>query len=61
MILMIREYINRIICQLTSLAVSIVIPIIFLKLYIIQKPMESIFLVMNYRFSKSLPDYVQNK
>jgi hypothetical protein len=59
--LMIREYINRIICQLTSLAVSIVIPIIFLRLYIIQKPMESIFLVMNYRFSKSLPDYVQNK
>ena len=61
MILMIREYINRIICQLTTLAVSIVIPIIFLRLYIIQKPMESIFLVMNYRFSKSLPDYVQNK
>lgn len=59
--LMIREYINRIICQLTTLAVSIVIPIIFLRLYIIQKPMESIFLVMNYRFSKSLPDYVQNK
>lgn len=59
--LMIREYINRIICQLTNLAVSIVIPIIFLRLYIIQKPMESIFLVMNYRFSKSLPDYVQNK
>lgn len=59
--LMIREYINHIICQLTSLAVSIVIPIIFLRLYIIQKPMESIFLVMNYRFSKSLPDYVQNK
>lgn len=59
--LMIREYINRIICQLTTLAVSIVIPIIFLRLYIIQKPMESIFLVMNYRFSKILPDYVQNK
>lgn len=59
--LMIREYINRIICQLTNLAVSIVIPIIFLRLYIIQKPMESIFLVMNYRFSKILPDYVQNK
>ena len=58
---MIREYINRIICQLTNLAVSIVIPIIFLRLYIIQKPMESIFLVMNYRFSKILPDYVQNK
>ena len=61
MILMIREYINRIICQLTTLAVSIVIPIIFLRMYIIQKPMESIFLVMNYRFSKILPDYVQNK
>ena len=56
-----REYINSTSCQLTSLAVSIVIPIIFLKLYIMQKPMASIFLVMNYRFSKNLPDYAQNR
>ena len=31
MILIIREYINRIICQLTSLAVSIVIPYYILE------------------------------